>query len=106
MKKPASRRQNSFAEDVEMNSRCLVLVILAVASFLGAATKIAAEENSWAGENVLPKKPVKDISFDNQVDGKEISFTLSNFLPFRVREERDGTLRIHDAHREGWANKA
>ena len=81
-------------------------LLLAVAT-LAAATPLAAAEDkkSWTGESVMHTKRPEKIRFGDQVDGKQVWFVLRDYLPIKVREDRDGWLRIHDGHIEGWADK-
>ena len=75
-------------------------------SILFLTSSTSAQEKSWVGESVLPTKPANDIRFGDLVDGKHVYFLFSGLMPFKVRADRDGWLRIHDGHREGWADKA
>jgi hypothetical protein len=60
---------------------------------------------SWKGELILQTKPPKEITFGNYVQGKFVSVRLGAAYPIKVRDDRDGWLRIFDGHREGWARK-
>jgi len=40
------------------------------------------------------------------VNGKLVYFPFSGTIPLIVRNEREGWLRIHDGHREGWVHKS
>jgi tetratricopeptide (TPR) repeat protein len=60
---------------------------------------------SWVGEAVVYNKPAKDIKFGDVMAGKEIYFPFSGNLPIKVREDREGWLRIFDGYREGWVDK-
>ena len=40
------------------------------------------------------------------IDGKQVYFEFFGQYPQKVRDERDGWLRLFDGHREGWADKA
>jgi lipoprotein NlpI len=82
----------------------LVLAI-AVTFIPTAGSRGTAQERSWNGESVLPMKTAKEIRFVDQVNGKQVSFPLSNIWPVAVRDERDGRLRVYDGIREGWVNK-
>jgi tetratricopeptide (TPR) repeat protein len=88
-----------------METHRLILMIM-MASAVPAVPRAIADEKSWTGESVLPTKPPKVIKFGDVVDGKEVSFPFSGFMPIKVRDDRDGWLRIHDGRREGWVNKA
>src|SRR5882672_8848082 len=68
--------------------------------------RLAAQEKSWVGETVLHTKTAKDIKFGDRANDKQICYTFSCIWPFVVREEKDGWLRLHDRHREAWAEKA
>ena len=50
-------------------------------------------------------KPAKEIEFGDRLDDEQVYFPFSGILPIEVREDRDGWLRIHDGHNEGWADK-
>jgi tetratricopeptide (TPR) repeat protein len=80
---------------------CRVVLLIVLATGAGAA----AEEKSWNGEFVLYTKWAKDIEFGDRVDGKQVYFPFSGQWPLRVRDDREGWLRIHDGNREGWAHK-
>jgi lipoprotein NlpI len=80
---------------------------MVLAVYLAASGAPAgAQEESWKGENVLPTKPAKDISFGDNTDGKQVYFPFSGRWPITVRDDRDGWIRIHDGVREGWADKS
>ena len=96
-----------------MNRHRLFLLLGLTTAVVGAVPAPAQEKaatgekaTSWVGEAVLYTKPIKDIKFIKGVDGKEIDSAFSGLLPIKVREDRDGKLRIHDGHREGWVDKA
>ncbi|MFL5329678.1 MAG: tetratricopeptide repeat protein [Gemmataceae bacterium] len=76
----------------------VVLVFLA-GSALG-------QDKPWTGELVLPTKLPKDIKFGDRAGDKQVSYTFAGHAPFKVRDDKDGWLRIHDGHREGWALKS
>ena len=83
-----------------------LVVILALATLAGAApTAVAEDKKSWTGESVMYTKPAKDIKFGDRLDDKQVYFPFTGILPIKVREDRDGRLRIHDGHNEGWADK-
>lgn len=67
--------------------------------------RLAAQENSWVGESVLHIRPPKDIRFVDRVGDTETEYPFSGIWPFQVRAEKDGWLRIHDRHHEGWVIK-
>jgi tetratricopeptide (TPR) repeat protein len=81
------------------------LVLVAVL-LVGSSLWTLAEEKSWKGEEVISKKPKKDIKFGDYINGNQVWFQLNSLGYFTVREERDGRLRIFDGHREGWADKS
>jgi tetratricopeptide (TPR) repeat protein len=64
-----------------------------------------AQQKSWVGERVLPTKPAKEIKFGDRVDDKQVDFPYSGWLSVKVRDQREGKLRLHDGHREGWVDK-
>jgi tetratricopeptide (TPR) repeat protein len=66
---------------------------------------VPAKEDDWTGMVVIAKKPMKDIRFGDWVDGKQVFFKSINLMICKVREDRDGFLRVHDDMREGWVNK-
>ena len=66
----------------------------------------AAEDGSWTGENVLPTHPSKEITLAGIGGNKPQNYPLSGPWPFRVREEKNGRLRIFDGTHEGWADKS
>lgn len=80
------------------------LMLTAVIAALGAGN--ARQDRSWVGESVLPTKLAKDIKFGDRDGDKPTYFPFSGRWPFKVREEKDGWLRIHDGRREGWVEKA
>jgi tetratricopeptide (TPR) repeat protein len=90
-------------------SRCQRFVdtlVLATAVIVAAAAPAAAQDRSWVGESVLATKPAKDIKFGDRVDDKPVYFPFSGRWPFKVREEKEGWLRLHDGNHEGWVDKA
>ena len=54
---------------------------------------------------MVGKKHPSEIKFGNRVDGKEVFFEFAGHYPIKVREDREGWLRLFDGHREGWADK-
>jgi tetratricopeptide (TPR) repeat protein len=77
--------------------------LITLLSFISPA---AAQENPWTGELVQYIKPAKDIQFGDRVGDKQVTFPFSGIMPIKVRDEREGWLRIHDGRREGWVDKA
>ncbi|HZV03920.1 MAG TPA: tetratricopeptide repeat protein [Gemmataceae bacterium] len=88
-----------------MKARLLIVIAVMAPAVAGVGSQIAADEKSWVGESVLYTKRAKDIKFGDRVDGKEVWFLFSGRTPIKVREEREGRLRIHDGSREGWVDK-
>ncbi|MCI0683812.1 MAG: tetratricopeptide repeat protein [Gemmataceae bacterium] len=84
------------------------LAVPVVLAALLAATPYwtVAGEKSWVSESVVYTKPAKDIKFGDVVDGKQMYFRFSGRMPIKVRDDRDGWLRVHDGYREGWVDKA
>jgi tetratricopeptide (TPR) repeat protein len=78
------------------------IVLLALAAGVTAAQDRPAD---WTGELVVGKKYADEITFGDQVNGKQEWFEFRGIYPIAVREDRDGWLRIFDGHREGWAKK-
>ena len=83
-----------------------VLLLAAAALFSGTPSPAAARDKPWTGEFVLPARRSRDIPFGDRVDGKEVSYVYSGQWPIKVRDEREGRLRIHDGHHEGWVAKS
>src|ERR1700754_4265092 len=83
-----------------------LVVAVAVGCCAALSLQATAQEKSWVGELVLPTKRANEIKFGDRVDGKQVYFTYNGRFPITVRDERDGWLRIHDGHREGWVDKA
>src|ERR1043166_2567348 len=83
------------------HTRCIAIVALLI-----LAGSSHAQDKTWVGEDVLPNKASKDIKFGDRVGDKEVFFPFSGRWPFKVREEKEGWLRIHDGRREGWVDKA
>ncbi len=86
--------------------RAFAVLIVLTAAVAGAGPRAAAQQKTWTGEWVLPTKPDKDIKFSDWVGDRQVFFPFRGIMPFLVRDDRDGWLRIHDGHREGWADKA
>ena len=83
-----------------------LVVFLALVTIAGAApTAVAEDKKSWTGESVMHTKPAKEIKFGDRLDDKQVYFPFTGILPIKVRDDRDGRLRIHDGHHEGWADK-
>jgi tetratricopeptide (TPR) repeat protein len=93
---PRSRRYLAVA---------LLVAVLAVLSPAGVRAADPKNDNNWTGKLVIGKKPDDKISFGDRVDGKQVSFRFEGLYPIKVREDRDGWLRIFDGHREGWGDK-
>lgn len=89
-----------------MTPRHFVLMFGTLLAVAGPLPRAAAEDKkSWVGESVMHTKPAKQIKFGDRLDDKQVEFAFTGRLPIRVREDRDGWLRIHDGHNEGWAAK-
>lgn len=84
--------------------RSTMLVLTGACAALGAHS--ADQAKSWVGETVLHTRPAKDIKFGDRVGDKQVYYPFSGRWPFKVREEKDGWLRIHDSRHEGWVDKA
>jgi tetratricopeptide (TPR) repeat protein len=80
--------------------------LLAMALLAICEHRVAADDKSWVGEMVLNTKPGKEIRFWDNVNGKEVEYEFSGIFPFQVREDKDGRLRLHDRHHEGFVNKS
>ncbi len=89
-----------------MHRRIRSMILLAAAIGFGIVSTGAADDKSWVGQNVLPTKRSKEIAFWEKVGDKETRFRYSGLTPVKVREEREGLIRFHDGHREGWASKS
>ena len=81
------------------------LVLMVAVVFPAWGGRLAAQEKTWVGENVLNTKPARDIRFGDRIGDKEISYKFTGIWPYTVRAEKDGWLRIHDRIHEGWALK-
>ena len=86
--------------------KAVLRIALLAALSLAAGLPAGAQEKSWVGEWVMYTKPHKEIQFGDVVDGKQIYFPFSGIMPIKVRDEREGLMRIHDGRREGWVDKA
>jgi tetratricopeptide (TPR) repeat protein len=86
--------------------QALVLTAALVVFPAAFGGQLAAQEKSWVGASVLHTKPPKDIKFVDRVGNKEVVYPFSGIWPFQVRAEKDGWLRLHDRHHEGWVQKA
>src|SRR5205085_10304309 len=84
-----------------LHNRCIAFVTLVI-----FASVAHAQDKSWVGEVVLPTKPPKDIKFGDRMGDKEVFYPFSGRWPFKVRDEKEGWLRLHDGRREGWVDKA
>jgi Flp pilus assembly protein TadD len=88
-----------------MNMRARFLLLIAGTwVFQGASTAFA--QAAWIGESVVYTKPSRDVKFGDVVEGKQVYFRFSGIMPIKVRDDRDGWLRILDGDREGWAAKS
>ena len=80
------------------------LIVVAVPALMTAHAE--AQDKSWSGEQVLHTRPANQIKFGDRVGDKQVYFPFSGRWPFKVREEKEGWLRLHDGLHEGWADKA
>jgi predicted Zn-dependent protease len=80
------------------------VMLMVVAGIAGMAGEATAQE-SWVGQSVLYTKPSKEIKFGDVVQGKQVYYPISKIAKMLVQEDREGWLRIHDGHREGWVDK-
>jgi tetratricopeptide (TPR) repeat protein len=87
-----------------MKYRMILTVVALVA--VGGTSSRGVQEKSWVGERVMFTKPHNEIQVQDRLDGKIVKFPFSGMVPIKVREQRDGRLRIHDGQREGWVDKA
>jgi tetratricopeptide (TPR) repeat protein len=78
--------------------------LLCLASLLTRSAK--GQDKSWLGENVLQTRPAGEITFGTRANDKQVNYTFSGRWPFKVREDKDGWIRIHDGNHEGWARKS
>jgi tetratricopeptide (TPR) repeat protein len=60
---------------------------------------------SWVNEDVMPRKPHEQIKFGDRAKGeiKEVSFYKA--WTMRVREDKDGRIRIYNGISEAWVDK-
>lgn len=88
-----------------MNTRQLLFLMLAAGVLFHTLPQAFGQEKSWVGEFVLPTKRANEIPFGDKIDGKQVRFAFSGQWPIKVRDERNGQLRIHDGRHEGWVAK-
>jgi tetratricopeptide (TPR) repeat protein len=86
-----------------MSSRLVACSILTVLS--GVIATQSDDPKSWKGEKVIGKKPPKEITFGDTLNGKQVDFEFQGIYPITVREDRGDALRIFDGHKEGWVKK-
>ncbi|OWK39440.1 tetratricopeptide repeat protein [Fimbriiglobus ruber] len=67
--------------------------------------RAADPPDSWKGEMVVGKKRAKEITFADKTSGERVHFEFRGHYPIKVRDDKDGWLKIFDGHREGWAQK-
>src|SRR5262245_59814471 len=65
----------------------------------------ALAQNSWVGEMAVPGRRAKEIRISDRVNGAEVSYAYNGNYPLKVRDDRDGRVRIHDGEHEGWVAK-
>src|SRR5262245_27392848 len=58
------------------------------------------------GELVTPIKSDKEIVFGDVINGKQVYFAFKTVHPIKVRDDREGWLRVSNGEREGWVDKA
>ena len=66
----------------------------------------AVAQQSWVGESVLPIKSDKQIVFGDVINGKQVYFPFKTVLPIKVKDDREGWLRVSNGERDGWVDKA
>lgn len=82
---------------------CLAASLVALATF---APSDSAQGKPWTGQSVVCVKGDAEVAFGLRFDGKYVTYPYRGGLFVKVREDRDGRLRLHDGHNEGWADKA
>ncbi|HWY86048.1 MAG TPA: tetratricopeptide repeat protein [Gemmataceae bacterium] len=88
-----------------MNTRARFLLLIA-GTWVFQGTSTAFAQAAWIGESVVYTKPSRDVKFGDVVEGKQVYFPFSGIMPIKVRDDREGWLRIFDGDREGWVPKA
>jgi tetratricopeptide (TPR) repeat protein len=86
-------------------SRLFTLLCACLVASAAARAEPPKADDNWTGKSVIGAKPEQKIAFFKLVDGKEVPLTLQTTYPIRVREDRDGRLRISDGQHEGWVAK-
>jgi hypothetical protein len=66
----------------------------------------AVAQESWVGQSVMPIKNDKDIQFGDWINGRQVHFPFKTVFPIKVRDDREGWLRVSNGEREGWVDKA
>lgn len=89
-----------------MQKRTMVQLVVLLGSAILMPGNAGAQDHTWVGENILPTKPSNEITFGTRQNDKQITYSFSGRWPFKVREEKDGWIRIHDGNHEGWAKKS
>jgi tetratricopeptide (TPR) repeat protein len=80
-------------------------VLLVCFAFVMHPAAHGGDTSSWKGEFVVGKMLPSKIRFGDYVGDKQVFFKFKGIYPIKVRDDRDGWLRLFDGHREGWANK-
>jgi tetratricopeptide (TPR) repeat protein len=84
----------------------LITMLVLVAGTRAVGTQPSDGNASWVSQRVLPTKSPEEIKFWNHVEGKNVNAPFDSAGPLKVRDDRDGKLRVHNGRREGWVNKA
>ncbi|MGL4423139.1 MAG: hypothetical protein ACRCZF_20930 [Gemmataceae bacterium] len=62
--------------------------------------------DDWTGKRVLPKQHPSTMKMTGtDSDGEKIEWVPHNLMKCKVREDKDGQLRLHDGKKEGWIKK-
>jgi tetratricopeptide (TPR) repeat protein len=88
-------------------TQCFFAVLyLRVSAAAGATGEAPAAGDDWTAQSVLAKKPEAEIAlYDRSDGGKRTGVAFHAVYPIRVREQRDGRLRVFDGQREGWVDR-
>src|SRR5947208_3398205 len=88
-----------------MNRHTSTFTFAFIAFFAGSLCASYAQDKPWTGENVLPVRRPKEIHFADRVNDKVVQYKFSGHWPVKVRDDREGQLKIHDGYHEGWVAK-
>lgn len=83
-----------------------VLVVVCIHLLMLPEIRATGQDRSWKGENVIPTRSTSEISIGNREGDKQTNHPYSGHWPLRVRDDKDGWIRVHDGNREGWAKKS